>query len=71
MSKPETHDTKRREFLRGSALLGASATLVAGAPGVAAPAADAAAEETTAPAKEHKGYQLTQHVAAYYRNAAS
>lgn len=70
MSKPETHDTKRREFLRGSALLGASATLVVGAPAVAATQAETP-EVTAQPAKEHKGYRLTQHVAAYYRNAAS
>ncbi|MGB0847388.1 MAG: hypothetical protein ACPGSM_11730 [Thiolinea sp.] len=70
MSKPETHDTKRREFLRGSALLGAGATLVAGAPAVAASAPEETAVEPQVE-KKQKGYRLTKHISAYYRTAAS
>ncbi|MEZ5534287.1 MAG: hypothetical protein R3F02_01555 [Thiolinea sp.] len=70
MKKPDNHDSKRRAFLRGGAMLGAGATLVATAPGIAAPlTAEPEAEQKAEP--EHKGYQLTAHVAAYYRNAAS
>lgn len=71
MSKVEDqHDSKRRAFLRGGAMLGAGATLAATTPAVAAPAAEAVTpEQQTKP--EQKGYQLTEHVAAYYRNAAS
>ena len=68
MSKAEVQDDKRREFLRGSALLGAGAAVVAGAPAVAA------TEETSVeatPETKPKGYRLTKHISAYYRSAAS
>ena len=69
MSKSETHDNKRREFLRNSAMLGAGATVVATTPGVAAPLTESVQKPVVE--TEQKGYQLTEHVAAYYRNAAS
>ena len=71
MSKAETqHDDKRREFLRGSALLGAGAAVVAGAPAVAASTTEETSVEAT-PETKPKGYRLTKHIAAYYRTAAS
>jgi hypothetical protein len=73
MSKPDksvTHDSKRRAFLRGGAVLGAGATIVAASPAMAVPLTDTAETEKAAE-PEQKGYQLTEHVAAYYRNAAS
>ena len=69
MSKAEVQDDKRREFLRGSALLGAGAALVAGTPAVAATTEEASVEAT--PEKKPKGYRLTKHISAYYRSAAS
>lgn len=78
MSKTEKHDTQRsdvlrvntrRAFLRGSAMLGAGAAVAATTPGIAAPLPEV--EQQTAAEPERKGYQLTEHVAAYYRNAAS
>ena len=68
MSKAEVQDDTRRKFLRGTALLGAGATLVAGVPAVAA------TEETSVeatPEKKPNGYRLTKHISAYYRSAAS
>ena len=69
MSKAEVQDDKRREFLRGSALLGAGATLVAGTPAVAV--ATDESEVEAAPVKKPQGYRLTKHISAYYRTAAS
>lgn len=75
MSKPETqdnsHDSKRREFLRSSTLLGATASLMAGTSAIAATADEQPTTETIQPAKAKKGYQLSEHVKAYYRSAAS
>ena len=72
MSKAETPNENRRAFLRGSALLGAGATMVAGAPALASPLKQEE-DDTQVAAKttEPKGYRLTQHIANYYRNAAS
>jgi TAT (twin-arginine translocation) pathway signal sequence. len=58
-------DSARREFLRGSAMAGASMALMAMVPGQAA-AADQEQEQTTG-----KGYRLTSHILAYYQSAAS
>lgn len=64
------HDNKRRAFLRGGAMLGAGAALAVTNTSVATPLTEQA--EPAAPENAtKKGYQLTDHVAAYYRNAAS
>lgn len=68
--KSKQHDSKRRAFLRGGAALGAGATLLTTTPGVATPLTEAPVAEKAAEPKP-QGYQLTEHVAAYYRNAAS
>lgn len=69
-AKSEQHDSTRRAFLRGGAALGAGAAVVATSPAMAAPLTEQAEAEKVAE-PEQKGYQLTEHVAAYYRNAAS
>ena len=69
MSKSEIQNDKRREFLRGSALLGAGAALVAGTPAVASTTDEVSVE--AALEKKPQGYRLTKHISAYYRTAAS
>ena len=71
MSKPEIQDTKRRDFLRSSTLLGAGASLIASGTASAMSTDELPATETAKPVKENKGYQLSEHVKAYYRIAAS
>lgn len=68
--KSEQPDSTRRAFLRDGAVLGAGAVVVATSPAMAAPLTEQPeAEKISEP--EQKGYQLTAHVTAYYRNAAS
>ena len=69
MSKSDNHDSDRRAFLRGSATVGAAAGLVASAPAIASPEIVKEAEVEAKPAR--KGYRVTAHVAAYYKNASS
>ena len=60
-------DNNRRDFMKKSALVGAgvAATTLAGTEAVAAVTVD------EGEARQDKGYQLTQHVADYYKSAAS
>ncbi len=69
-SKQESTDIRRREFLRGSVLTGAGATLVAAVPTLVQAQPEPVIPEASKPA-EHKGYRLTSHISAYYRNAAN
>ena len=63
----ESLNGNRRDFMKKSALVGAgvAASTVAGGEAIAA-----ATSEESEP-KQNKGYQLTQHVADYYKSAAS
>ncbi|MCF6191082.1 MAG: twin-arginine translocation signal domain-containing protein [Cocleimonas sp.] len=56
----------RRKFLTGSAAIGASAVAIAVAPNVAS----AATKTEVKVEKKDEGYQLTQHIADYYKSAA-
>jgi polyhydroxyalkanoate synthesis regulator phasin len=60
-------DNNRRDFMKKSAIVGAgvAATTLASAEAVAAVTVD------EGEIKQDKGYQLTQHVADYYKSAAS
>lgn len=60
-------NNNRRDFIKKSALVGAAvaASTVAGGEAVAAVTSDGGE------ARQNKGYQLTQHVADYYKSAAS
>lgn len=69
MSKSDKHDSERRAFLRGGTAVGAAVGLAATAPAVASTAIEADVETEVKPAR--KGYRVTQHIAAYYKNAAS
>ena len=69
MSKSDKHDSDRRAFLRGGAAVGAAAGLVATAPAVASTEIEADVETEVKPVR--KGYRVTKHVAAYYKNLAS
>lgn len=69
MSKSDKHDSERRAFLRGGAAVGAVAGLVATTPAVASTVPVAEVETEVKPAR--KGYRITEHVAAYYKNASS
>ena len=61
------HDQKRREFVKKSSLAG-----VGIASAVAIPSVALAGEPEQQPEqKKQKGYQLTAHVADYYKSAAS
>ena len=57
----------RRQFLSGSAILGASAVVVAVAPHAVASASKTVVEVEQ---KKDEGYRLTQHIADYYKSAA-
>ncbi len=57
----------RRKFLSGGAILSASAVAVAIAPSTVAAATKV---EPTKVTKKDEGYQLTQHIADYYKSAA-
>ena len=63
----KTLDNNRRDFIKKSALVGAgvAASTVVGGEAVAAVTTE------DGEAKQNKGYQLTQHVADYYKSAAS
>ena len=60
-------DNSRRNFMKKSAVVGAgvAASTVAGGEAIAAVTTD------ESESKQNKGYQLTQHVADYYKSAAS
>ena len=60
-------DENKRDFIKKSVLVGAgvAATTLASAEAVAAVGVD------EGKVKKDKGYQLTQHVADYYKSAAS
>lgn len=60
-------DEKRREFIKKSTLVGAGVAASTVLPG----AAIAAVPDEKAESKKQKGYQLTSHVADYYKSAAS
>ena len=65
MNHDDTNPETRRDFLKASAALGASAAAAA-----LLPEAVDAAPETPAPAQPgQKGYEVTQHVLDYYRTA--
>jgi hypothetical protein len=65
--KKETNRTSRRNFLRGSAVVGTGAAIAAAIPATAAAATQA--QEEDAPTEE--GYRLTQHIADYYKSTVS
>jgi hypothetical protein len=66
MKKDDSQATSRRDFLKTGAVIGAGAALTTIVPAAAA----AAPEDEQAPAEgKKKGYQLTQHVRAYYKTA--
>jgi len=69
MSQSDTHDSKRRAFLRGGASVGAAAGIVAAAPAIAT--THTAPELDTEKQPERQGYRMTKHIAAYYKVAAS
>ncbi|MBL4711721.1 MAG: twin-arginine translocation signal domain-containing protein [Gammaproteobacteria bacterium] len=56
----------RREFLRGSAVVGAGVVAVSGLSGQAVASVDI--ENTEKPTEE--GYRLTKHILEYYKTAA-
>ncbi len=62
--RKETHDSGRREFLRGSAKAGAGVAVAAAVPGAVALASD----ETVTVDIEQKGYRLTNHILEYYKS---
>ena len=64
-TKKQPNDQERREFIKKSTLVGASAAAaaVAGTSVIA----DSGAQDTEKPGQ--KGYQLTPHVLAYYKSA--
>lgn len=63
----EALNGNRRDFMKKSALVGAgvAASTVVGGEAMASVTTD------TVETRENKGYQLTQHVADYYKSAAS
>lgn len=63
----ETLNNNRRDFIKKSALVGAGVA----ASTVASGEAMAAVTTDTVETGKNKGYQLTQHVADYYKSAAS
>ncbi len=68
-NRESTNSPSRRAFLRSSIGLGAGATVAV----LTTSAATAAIKEDTAVAEKptgQKGYELTQHVADYYKLAA-
>lgn len=65
MQKP---DTKRREFLRGTASAGVGVAVAASLPGLSTASTDDLSSES---AKTKKGYRLTPHIAAYYKSIVS
>ena len=70
-NRESTNNASRRAFLRGSVGLGAGTAAVVLTAGTAAAAAvsnDTAITAEKAPGQ--KGYELTQHVADYYKTAA-
>lgn len=69
MSESNKHDSSRRAFLRGSAVVGATAGLVVAAPAVASTPIEEVTPVVEKAAK--KGYQVTKHVSDYYRTASS
>ena len=58
----------RRIFLRGTVLTSAGAAVATAVPGIAVAEV---AETGSEPAGQQKGYRLTQHIADYYKTAAS
>jgi nitrous oxide reductase len=64
MKKTESEAVNRRAFLKTSAALGASAAVATLLPGSAT--ADSEEKTTTCDGKK-KGYQVSRHVADYYR----
>jgi hypothetical protein len=58
----------RRIFLRGTVLTTAGAAVATAVPGVAVASAT---ETMSEPAGKQQGYRLTQHIADYYKTAAS
>ena len=63
----QTADSNRREFLKKSTLTGVGVAAAATLPGAVSAGVTAEEPET----KQQKGYQLTDHVVAYYKSAAS
>ena len=63
-NKSHPKDQERREFIKKSTLIGAGVAATA----MASTSAVAEVVTTTEPAVQ-KGYQLTQHVADYYKSA--
>lgn len=65
-AKPAT--SNRREFLKGVAIMGGTATLALVSKAQASEAAPKTAKQE-APAPESKGYHVTPHIAEYYQKA--
>lgn len=66
MKKTKTETVNRRAFLKASAAAGSGAVAAALLPATAVSGAD---EQSTTCDGKAKGYQLSQHVADYYRAA--
>ena len=64
-NKSHPKDQERREFIKKSTLIGAGVAATA----MASTNAVAEVVATTAEPSVKKGYQLTQHVADYYKSA--
>jgi hypothetical protein len=65
--KKQMNRTSRRNFLRGSAVVGTGAVAVVAMPATAVAAAQA--QEVDTPTED--GYRLTQHIADYYKSTIS
>ena len=61
-------DKSRRQFLYSTLAGGTGAALTATVPGLVAASAT---DESADAGKSNKGYRLTQHIADYYKTAAS
>ena len=62
-------DSKRREFIKKSTLMGAGIVASTVIPGIAIANVDE--EKVDINQQNNKGYQLTQHIVDYYKSAAS
>jgi len=65
--KKQKTNEGRRDFLRGSVVVGAGAVVATGISGQAVAAVDA--EKAEQPVEE--GYRLTKHILDYYKTAAN